>query len=548
MFPERILIAAIRDQSIFKEIFKVCNDETCELLCKLQRYPENVLTAHDTVFFYNELMECTKPRKASFILKVFKSIFPIGDALNSFHELACKGYVKNFAKTSDSEIGLKESDYEMLSFYLDNFKTLLVNCEVSNEGESVNFFKFALHKKDYKAIKLILNACKEEKGEKFLIDTVCDAVKTHDPKLVSILFNVLDENSPIIETVVNYIHNNMMYSLVNSNIDNFKSMVMLFKDSPNILGRIMTKFGPEGNIILVLLKMHQRDDIVDIFNVILDAVKSHENVLVELLNIHKGESRWTEDSVVEHILREPCEKAKLKDEKCHEQLFLILYEAVKNHPALLSNMVKQVEVRGRKTVLGRLRELSPILFLNENIVTKILDSKDEEAIEVFFRSKSVEEYLTQKPKIPLCQLLQTELQTRPNIFRYFVAKCPNDKWKKYQNHFNIKVNLNDVGWQRAKTIFNMMRSEEDKIYLKDQLLKLINDINITSLTDKQLTQTLSNLIYKGMSKELTFLYDHLVPKKYLKLKTRARLLVHGANRKTKIYLETGKDRQSQLQK
>ena len=84
-------------------------------------------------------MECTKPRKASFILKVFKSIFPIGDALNSFHELACKGYVKNFAKTSDSEIGLKESDYEMLSFYLDNFKTLLVNCEVSNEGESVNF-------------------------------------------------------------------------------------------------------------------------------------------------------------------------------------------------------------------------------------------------------------------------------------------------------------------------------------------------------------------------------------------------------------------------
>ena len=32
LFPERILIAAIRDQSIFKEIFKVCNDETCELL------------------------------------------------------------------------------------------------------------------------------------------------------------------------------------------------------------------------------------------------------------------------------------------------------------------------------------------------------------------------------------------------------------------------------------------------------------------------------------------------------------------------------------
>ena len=45
LFPERILIAAIRDQSIFKEIFKVCNDETCELLLsKLQRYPENVLT------------------------------------------------------------------------------------------------------------------------------------------------------------------------------------------------------------------------------------------------------------------------------------------------------------------------------------------------------------------------------------------------------------------------------------------------------------------------------------------------------------------------
>ena len=66
--------------------------------------------------------------------------------------------------------------------------------------------------------------------------------------------------------------------------------------------------------------MHQRDDIVDIFNVILDAV-SHENVLVELLNIHKGESRWTEDSVVEHILREPCEKAKLKDENATSNYF-----------------------------------------------------------------------------------------------------------------------------------------------------------------------------------------------------------------------------------
>ena len=99
--------------------------------------------------------------------------------------------------------------------------------------------------------------------------------------------------------------------------------------------------------------------------------------------------------------------------------------------------------------------------------------------------------------------------------------------EKYQNHFNIKVNLNDVGWQRAKTIFNMMRSEEDKIYLKDQLLKLINDINITSLTDKQLTQTLSNLIYKGTSKELTFLYDHLIAQKIFKIKDEARLLVPG---------------------
>ena len=39
-----------------------------------------------------------------------------------------------------------------------------------------------------------------------------------------------------------------------------------------------------------------------------------------------------------------------------------------------------------------------------------------------------------------------------------------------------------------------------------------------------------------------------MPKKYLDFKTRARLLVHGAHRRTKIKLETGKDRQSQLQK
>ena len=223
-----------------------------------------------------------------------------------------------------------------------------------------------------------------------------------------ISFNVLDEKSPLIDDIVNETYNNMMDLLEEGNYIDFQNMVNLFKDRPNILGRIMVKnkqeYTSEKNILLTLLDRPQRDNIVEIFRVILEAVNSHD-VLVELLD---SCSYTTNRSIVEIILYNFL-SAELQDDICGEQLFSILYEAVKKYPVLLSTMVKQVNGSN--------------LFLNENIVTQILDSKDEEAIQVFLYSESVLQYLTENPECPVCQLLQDELQTRPNIFRCFVEQC-----------------------------------------------------------------------------------------------------------------------------